>query len=200
MKNLVNVHSGFGLLGLLMGLALIAAFAFGGFYASNFAGQRSTIDVGREALKRAEQLQQAATDLRERAENDESDVSDGQVRLDLSNKGLSSLPAYVLDMTYLEELNLSSNGLTGALPAEIRKLRNLRKLDVSRNSMTGIPAEIGQLSNLEVLDYSYNQITGMPYEFANLKKLKTFNLTGNKFSEQDLTIIIKDLPNLQVVY
>ena len=197
MKNLVNVHSGFGLLGLLMGLALIAAFAFGGFYASNFTGQRSTIDVGREALKRAEQLGRTATDLRERAE---SDVSDGQVRLDLSNKGLDSLPAYVLDMTYLEELNLSSNGLTGALPAEIRKLRNLRKLDVSRNSMTGIPAEIGQLSNLEVLDYSYNQITGMPYELANLKKLKTFNLTGNKFSEQDLTVIIKDLPNLQVVY
>ncbi|OGL85898.1 hypothetical protein A3H10_04670 [Candidatus Uhrbacteria bacterium RIFCSPLOWO2_12_FULL_46_10] len=197
MKNLVNVHSGFGLLGLLMGLALIAAFAFGGFYASNFTGQRSTIDVGREALKRAEQLGRTATDLRERAE---SDVSDGQVRLDLSNKGLDSLPAYVLDMTYLEELNLSSNGLTGALPAEIRKLRNLRKLDVSRNSMTGIPAEISQLSNLEVLDYSYNQITGMPYELANLKKLKTFNLTGNKFSEQDLTVIIKDLPNLQVVY
>ncbi|KKU48921.1 MAG: Leucine rich repeat protein [Parcubacteria group bacterium GW2011_GWA2_46_9] len=167
MKNLVNVHSGFG------------------------------IDVGREALKRAEQLGRTATDLRERAE---SDVSDGQVRLDLSNKGLDSLPAYVLDMTYLEELNLSSNGLTGALPAEIRKLRNLRKLDVSRNSMTGIPAEISQLSNLEVLDYSYNQITGMPYELANLKKLKTFNLTGNKFSEQDLTVIIKDLPNLQVVY
>ena len=197
MKHSVSTRSGFGLLGLLMGLAIIAALAFGGFYASNFTGQKSTIDVGREALKRAEQLGRTATDLRERAE---SDVSDGQVRLDLSNKGLDSLPAYVLDMTYLEELNLSSNGLTGALPAEIRKLRNLRKLDVSRNSMTGIPAEIGQLSNLEVLDYSYNQITGMPYELANLKKLKTFNLTGNKFSEQDLTVIIKDLPNLQVVY
>src|SRR3989339_524455 len=81
-------------------------------------------------------------------------------RLDLSNQGLTQVSQDVFKKTYLTELDLSNNKLTGALPGEIRQLSNLIKLDVSDNQMTGVPAEVGQLQNLRELDLSNNQFTG----------------------------------------
>ncbi|MEK7098210.1 MAG: leucine-rich repeat domain-containing protein [Patescibacteria group bacterium] len=128
-------------------------------------------------------------------ENSEKREESGK-RLDLSNKNLSKLPADVLRKVELEELDISDNGLTGALPAEIGQLQNLRVLDASNNRMTGVPAEIGQLQKLETLDLSDNQITGLPYELGNLKKLKTLRLSGNDYSTQDLEKIRQNLPDL----
>lgn len=119
--------------------------------------------------------------------------------LDLSGQGLSSLPSYVLDRGELEELDLSDNKLTGALPAEIRFLKRLKKLEMSNNQMTGIPAEIGQLSELEEINYSNNEITGLPLEIGNLKKLRILNLSGNDFSESDMLKIKESLPDLVVI-
>lgn len=115
--------------------------------------------------------------------------------LDLSNQGLDKLPSYVLDRKSLEQLDISNNNLTGALPAEIRFLSNLRVLNASNNKMTGVPAEIGQLQKLEVLNLSNNELTGLPYEMGNLKNLKVLDLSGNNYSQLDLDIIKKDLPS-----
>lgn len=115
--------------------------------------------------------------------------------LDLSGQGLTKLPSDVPSKTSLEELDISNNNLTGALPAEIRFLQNLKVLDASDNQMTGVPAEVGQLAKLEVLDLSNNQLTGLPYELGNLKNLKTLNLTGNNYAQQDLDVIKKGLPS-----
>jgi Leucine-rich repeat (LRR) protein len=119
--------------------------------------------------------------------------------LDLSHKGLTKVDMFVFDQTNLTELNVSYNNLTGALPSQIGKLKNLTVLNASNNQMTGVPAEIGQLSNLETLDLSNNQITGLPNELANLKKLKTLNLSGNQYSEQDLKGIRDSLPNVNYI-
>lgn len=119
----------------------------------------------------------------------------GNNALDLSNRGLTSIPSYVFSETNLEELNVSHNHLTGAIQAEIRHLGNLRVLNASHNSMTGVPAEIGQLQNLRVLDLSYNQLTGLPQELGNLKNLTTLNLAGNQYSVQDLDYIRAKLPS-----
>lgn len=120
-------------------------------------------------------------------------------KLDLSNKGLTSIPGYVFNMTNLQELNVSHNRITGAIQAEIRHLQNLKILNASYNQMTGVPAEIGQLSQLEVLDLSYNQLTGLPYELGNLIKLKTFNLKGNNYATQDLDKIKQGIPNTNII-
>ena len=110
--------------------------------------------------------------------------------LDLSGRNLTAAPASVFNDASLEKLNLSHNALTGALPAEIRHLSNLRTLDASYNRMTGVPAEIGQLANLEMLDLSYNQLTGLPQELGNLQHLRVLNLAGNPHvSLQDLASI-----------
>ena len=190
---------GAALIGLVLSLFIIVAIAFGGFYIMGLSPSSSPtpspIETDFMALNNAKDLQKIVNQRVRQINN-----TLGEERLNLSNQGLTSLPADVLSMTQLTDLNLSNNKLTGALPAEIRRLSKLRNLNVSHNQMTGIPAEIGQLSRLETLDHSYNQITGMPYEIGNLTNLKTLNLTGNDFSQQDLRVIKKKLPNLEVIF
>ncbi len=115
-------------------------------------------------------------------------------KLNLSAQSLSKIPADVFNKTYLQELNVANNLISGAIQGEIRHLQNLVVLNASNNQMTGVPAEIGQLQNLEILDLSNNQLTGLPYELGNLKKLKILNISGNSYSELDLNIIIEKLP------
>lgn len=119
--------------------------------------------------------------------------------LDLSSKGLTSVPKSVFEKTSLTKLDLSNNNLDGSLQAEVRHLKNLRILDLSDNNFTGVPAEIGQLSNLEELDLSNNKITGLPYELGNLSKLRFLDLTGNDYSKVDLEIIRKSLPSIVLI-
>lgn len=133
-----------------------------------------------------------------RDESKNTEIAQG-TKLELNNQGLTKLPDYVLKRTDLQELNISNNKLTGALPAEIRFLSNLQVLNMSHNSLTGVPAEVGQLNNLQILDLSYNQLTGLPYEIGNLKNLKKLILTGNNYSEADLAIILQSLPNVTVI-
>lgn len=118
--------------------------------------------------------------------------------LDYSDRGLTQFPKEILGMTSATSLNLSHNGLSGALPAEIKNLASLQTLDVSYNNMTGIPAEIGQMHNLKVINYSYNNITGLPNELGNLTGLQVLDLRGNNPSSQDLAGIRSKLPNTEI--
>lgn len=165
-------------------LLLIVLVAFGFFYPQIF----KTSTVSNESAKPGNAQESARVSINKNN------------TLNLSNQGLQKLPASVLKMTNLEELNISNNQLTGALPGEIHDLRNLRILNASNNLMTGVPAEVGQLSNLEVLDLSNNRLTGLPNELGNLKKLKKLNLSGNDYSKQDLEVIKKGLPpSVQII-
>jgi len=114
--------------------------------------------------------------------------------IDLSGKELTSVSSDIFAKTNTEELDLSNNNLEGSLPAEVRFLQNLKVLDLSNNTFTGVPAEIGQLKNLEVLNLSNNQVTGLPYELGNLSNLKVLNLKGNSYAKADLEVIKQSLP------
>ncbi|PWB38554.1 MAG: hypothetical protein C3F02_03460 [Parcubacteria group bacterium] len=122
-------------------------------------------------------------------------------KLDLSHRGLNQVPMDTFDQIQIQELDLSDNNLTGAIPAEVRHLSNLEILNLSNNQLTGVPAEVGQLSRLRILDLANNKLTGLPYELGNLKKLEVLNLSGNNYATADLDIIKKGLPGtVQIIY
>lgn len=118
--------------------------------------------------------------------------------LDLSGRGLTSIPMDVFSRTDLQQLDLSNNRLTGAPQSQIGQLKNLKSLDLSGNQLTGLPAELGQLNKLETLNVANNKLTGLPNELGNLTQLRIFDITGNPYSAQDLDGIASKLINTEI--
>ena len=81
------------------------------------------------------------------------------------------------------ELDLRANGLSGALPAEIGFLADLRRLDLRDNRLAGeVPAELGKLAELRQMYLSANRLGGrLPAELGNLSALTALHVADNQF-------------------
>ncbi|XP_028762850.1 LRR receptor-like serine/threonine-protein kinase RPK2 [Neltuma alba] len=101
--------------------------------------------------------------------------------MDLSSNQLSGpiVDSVNTVFEFLNHLKLSDNFLTGQIPSEIGKFRNLRTLLLDGNILEGaIPSEIGYMTELRLLDVSRNSLTGrIPKEIANCRKLSVLVLT-----------------------
>ncbi|CAD6270720.1 unnamed protein product [Miscanthus lutarioriparius] len=97
--------------------------------------------------------------------------------LDMSYNQLNgNLPAHMSDMAFLV-LNLSSNKLTGQIPAFPR---NIRQLDISNNSFSGIMPHKIEAPLLLTLIMSSNQIGGtIPESICRLQSLLDLDLSNN---------------------
>ncbi|KAG1348102.1 receptor protein-tyrosine kinase CEPR1 [Cocos nucifera] len=95
---------------------------------------------------------------------------------DISN----SFPEDLLNCSFLEELNFSHSGLTGAVP-DLSQLQSLRVIDLSNNFFTGgFPISIINLTNLEVVNFNQNpgfDLWRLPQTITQLKKLKVLILS-----------------------
>ncbi|XP_038992140.1 LRR receptor-like serine/threonine-protein kinase EFR [Hibiscus syriacus] len=118
------------------------------------------------------------------------------------------IPPQVLGIPSLTILLiLSLNHLTGELPVEVEKLKNLGELDLSHNKLSGmlpkslgscasleklflegnlfersIPSSLSSLRGLEALDISDNNLSGeIPIYLVNFGALKFLNLSFNDF-------------------
>jgi internalin A len=111
----------------------------------------------------------------------------GATRLDLSDKGLTTLPPEIGQLTNLTILDLSHNQLT-RLPPEIGQLTKLTLLDLDRNQLTALQPKIGQLTNLKNLWLIGNQLTALPPEIDQLPKLKHIYLSDNPLTSPPLEI------------
>ena len=98
--------------------------------------------------------------------------------LGLSNRGLTSLPPEIGQLTRLRKLRLDDNQLK-ELPPEIGSLTNLTELYLSYNQLTTLPPEVGQLANLVELDLGNNQLTALPGPIGNLSNLERLLLLNN---------------------
>jgi LRR receptor-like serine/threonine-protein kinase FLS2 len=87
-------------------------------------------------------------------------------------------------LTYILEVDLSSNSLSGPLSLEIGNLKVLIVLELSRNQLSGhIPATIGSLKELANLSLANNQLEGsIPESFGELVSLEFLDLSSNKLS------------------
>ncbi len=70
--------------------------------------------------------------------------------LDLSRKGIKTIPPEIGKLTSLTELNLSENRIT-QIPEAISKLTSLTSLNLWRNRISQIPEAIAKLTKLKVL-------------------------------------------------
>lgn len=130
------------------------------------------------------------------------DINRQSYTVDVSGQGLTSLSTEFFEgKGNVKIFDVSGNALTGALPAEIRKMENLEELDASDNDLTGIPAEIGQMKRIQRIDFSSNNINTYPNEFANIKNnLKSLNLTGNPFTPAQIAELQAMLPNTEISF
>lgn len=122
---------------------------------------------------------------------------EGQVELDLSNKGISELPDEIGQLANLQTLYLMHNQLT-TLPESIGQLVNLQTLDLGYNQLTSLPETVGQLANLQVLDLNDNELTSLPEAIDQMTGLVTLNFVRNRISS--LPNCISQLPELQGLY
>ncbi|KAF3435982.1 hypothetical protein FNV43_RR23074 [Rhamnella rubrinervis] len=81
----------------------------------------------------------------------------------------------------LRLIDLSSNRLSGQIPATLANLVELVQLNLSRNHLSGIiPMNIGELNRLESLDLSHNKLSGrIPMGLAKLSTLSYLDLSNN---------------------
>jgi len=100
-------------------------------------------------------------------------------------------------------IDLGFNNLNGNLPAEIRKLTELKILDVAKSSLSAQSIEyILYLTNLEHLDICQNNIEmEIPADISKLTKLKYFDASRNKLSGTflDKVSTMKDLEFLSIL-
>jgi hypothetical protein len=102
-------------------------------------------------------------------------------KLDLSFRGISSIPEEIGCLENLAELNLSNNNLK-KLPKGFSKLTQLRNLNLGYNLFTSIPETVVQLRRLKMLDMEANLIKSVPSEIENLTHITNLNLFANQIS------------------
>ncbi|OWM65169.1 piriformospora indica-insensitive protein 2-like [Punica granatum] len=98
------------------------------------------------------------------------------------NQGLTgAIPASLSHLRQLRSLIVLENGFAGELPAEIGNLKSLKRLVLSGNRFTGrIPSGFGGLTNLLIVDFSRNGLSGsIPLTFGGLTSLLKLDLSGN---------------------
>ena len=122
--------------------------------------------------------------------------------LDLSSNEMSgSIPAELGNLTELTELYLNDNALHGQIPSELGNLASLEKLYIQSNGLSGpIPSSLGNLTNLESLELRDNRLSGsIPASLGSLTTLKQLNLDSNGLSGS-IPSELGNLTNLEELY
>ncbi|CAL9205631.1 unnamed protein product [Musa hybrid cultivar] len=105
--------------------------------------------------------------------------------LDLNQNYLTGpLPAFIGNLTKLKYLTFGANALSGSIPKELGKLTSLISLSLGTNNFTGpIPLELGNLTNLQQLYIDSCGASGeFPSTISGLSSLQILWASGNNFT------------------
>ena len=108
------------------------------------------------------------------------------------SKNLSTTDLNVLsELQSLETLDLRYCRISTAVPSSWSKLKKLKTVYLSNNTITGLPEEIGEIESLVTFEAASNQIKSIPVSIGNLANLVTLNLNENQ-----IEVLIKELENI----
>ncbi|MBL7152433.1 MAG: leucine-rich repeat domain-containing protein [Phycisphaerae bacterium] len=125
------------------------------------------------------------------------ELYEGITKLNLSVKGLKTVPAAIGKLAALQTLDLGGNKLT-TVPEAIGKLAGLQWLNLGGNQLTTVAETIGKLTGLQMLNLGDNQLTTVAETIGKLAGLKTLYLGGNKLTT--VPEAIGELAALQGLY
>ena len=131
--------------------------------------------------------------------------------LRLCHNGIPRIQDEILNLTRLETLDLSrmneydknTDSLIAkpiAIPSDISRLVNLKKLNLRENRLTQLQSEIGSLRNLEVLNLEHNDLKELPDAVLHLPKLKWLDININEMNVGEQTRIRKLLPKVRISF
>jgi Leucine-rich repeat (LRR) protein len=104
-----------------------------------------------------------------------------------SNQSLTSLPPEIGQCTSLTYIDISGCSLT-ALPSEIGNLRHLLTLLASHNALSSLPQTLWSLTELTRLELDHNSLDAIPSQVSNLQKLKRLWLNNNNLQTLPATL------------
>ncbi|KAH7422840.1 hypothetical protein KP509_12G028300 [Ceratopteris richardii] len=95
-----------------------------------------------------------------------------------NNRFTGSIPSPLSPV--LQALDLSSNHLSGAVPASLSSSALLRRINLSHNRLaSAITSSLSSLSRLQVLLLDHNQLVGTVPDLSQLPYLQTLDLSQN---------------------
>ncbi|KAJ0501035.1 putative non-specific serine/threonine protein kinase [Helianthus annuus] len=121
------------------------------------------------------------------------------INLNLNQNYLTgSLSPSIGNLTRMQWMTFGANALSGPVPAELGRLTDLRSLAFDTNNFSGsLPPELGNLRRLQQLYIDSSGVGGkIPSTFANLQNLVTVRISGLSNGTLDF---IKDLKSLRVL-
>ena len=117
--------------------------------------------------------------------------------LNICGKNLNQLPESIIQLKYLQTLDLRNNNLT-KLPDSIGNLEFLEELILHDNALRSIPESIGNLKNLGLLHLDNNNLTTLPETICNLKTWFPIGLSNNKIASLSEKILKMCMPQTKV--
>lgn len=136
-------------------------------------------------LSKYDELSQKAQKILVEFKKSLSSTSNEEMDLDLSDSGISSIPAFYFDdlpveaLTCVTKLNLASNKISITTPLS-KYFKYLHSLDMSRNNISYI--DVGSLDNLTWLNISRNSIKSISKELAKLVNIRYLDISFNQLS------------------
>nr|GFB17089.1 putative leucine-rich repeat domain, L domain-like protein [Tanacetum cinerariifolium] len=101
--------------------------------------------------------------------------------IDLSSNNLTGqIPAELTDLHGLHAVNMSKNALHSEIPPKIGQMKSLLTLDLSRNNLSGrLPSSMSCMTSLNYVDVSYNNLSGRIPSSTQLQSFEASRYTGN---------------------
>ena len=110
--------------------------------------------------------------------------------LDLRGNTFSTLPLGIRKLRQLKVLNLSNNSFEKSVLDAIADLNGLRELYLAKNKLKGaLPKSISHLKDLQTLDVSNNKIDSLPSALSECVNLQKLNVSKNKLRSLDTSTL-----------